>query len=374
MIQALKDDFDLTLLTWRHFSAEVLNRFQGTNIRDSDLKVLRPNPIVRTIINLDRDYGSIQPIAYLMRVIHAIRKNYDLVIGSGTEEMDLGGAGLVYIHFPHLARFWSQYRDCEGLTLWAKLRAMIGGATRPWIVIADYSIKRFRAATLVVNSDWTAEKVRSFYELPTTTLYPPAIRSQDCREWAKRENGFLCLGRITPFKRMDAVISILGQVRLGQPDLTLHLVGVRTEHPGYRGYDRKLDDLINANREWITLHEYMAREELSKLMGRMRYGIHANRDEHFGIAPAEMMASGCIVFVHNSGGQVEIVGEDPRLCFDADEDAIEKIASVVAAPALQASILASLAPRRSMFSPEKFMQGLRTIVDRAIERSGLSVN
>jgi len=93
------------------------------------------------------------------------------------------------------------------------------------------------------------------------------------------------------------------------------------------------------------------------------YGIHANRDEHFGIAPAEMMASGCIVFVHNGGGQVEIMGRDLRLCYQTDKAAVEKILGIVNSATLQAAILDS-PPRRTMFSTAAFMGGLRNLADR----------
>jgi glycosyltransferase involved in cell wall biosynthesis len=364
MVHALKDDFDLTILTWESVDVEALNRFHGTAIKDSEITILKPNVIVRALLNLDRDYGSIQPVAYLMRMTHAIRKNYDLVIASGTEEMDLGGTGLVYVHFPHLARFWSKYHGCEGLPLWSKLLAIARGETRPWMILAGYSVERLKRATFLVNSDWTGDKVRRHYELSATTLYPPATASSNCREWDKRENAFLCIGRLTPAKRMDAVISIIRYVREVQPDLKLHLIGPRAEHPNYRDYYRTLHDLVHANRKWVSLHENVTREELFELMGRMRYGIHSNRDEHFGIAPAELMASGCIVFVHNSGGQVEIVGRDPRLCYYTDEEAVTKIARVTGSPSLQASILDSLTPRQRMFRPDEFMRGLRAIVDR----------
>jgi glycosyltransferase involved in cell wall biosynthesis len=366
IVQALKDDFDLTILTWKSIDFGALNRFQGTALRDSEITILKPNAIVRAVLNLDRDYGSIQPVAYLMRMTHAIRKNYDLVIASGTEEMDLGGTGLVYVHFPDLARFWSRYHDCEGLPLWSKLLAIAKGKTRPWMIMAGYSVRRLKEATLLVNSDWTGDIVRRFYKLSATTLYPPATAGSNCREWDKRENEFLCIGRFTPAKRMDAVISILGYVREQQPDLKLHLVGLRAEQPDCRDYDRKLHELVHMNREWVSLHENVTRAELFELMGRMRYGIHANRDEHFGIAPDEMMVSGCIVFVHNSGGQVEIVDRDPRLCYDTDTEAVTKIARVAGSPVLQASILDSLATRQRMFRPEEFMRRLRAIVDRMI--------
>jgi len=105
-------------------------------------------------------------------------------------------------------------------------------------------------------------------------------------------------------------------------------------------------------------------------MGRIRYGIHANRDEHFGIAPAEMMASGCIVFVHNSGGQVEIIGRDLRLCYQTDKAAVEKILGIVNSATLQAAILDSPAPRRTMFRTAAFMGGLRNLARRPYDGIG----
>ena len=43
-------------------------------------------------------------------------------------------------------------------------------------------------------------------------------------------------------------------------------------------------------------------------MATHRYGIHGMREEHFGMAPAEMARAGAIVWVPRGGGQTEIVG------------------------------------------------------------------
>lgn len=189
------------------------------------------------------------------------------------------------------------------------------------------------------------------------------MSSARCCEWERRENAFLCIG-IGPQKRMPTVISILRRVREEHPDLTLHLVGRLSREPGHGRYNHSLLDLVYANRDWVRLHQDLPRDQLLELMGRIRYGIHAKPDEHFGIAPAELMTSGCIVFVHQSGGQVEIVGRDPRLCYLNDEEAIEKIATVVNSPVLQSALLNSLAPLRAMFSTAEFMLGMRSVVER----------
>ena len=56
------------------------------------------------------------------------------------------------------------------------------------------------------------------------------------------------------------------------------------------------------------------------------------REEHFGMAPAEMVRAGMIVWVPNGGGQVEIVGNDPRLVYESDEQAIDQIVQVLGNP------------------------------------------
>ena len=51
-----------------------------------------------------------------------------------------------------------------------------------------------------------------------------------------------------------------------------------------------------------------SRDEVRALMATHRYGIHGMREEHFGMAPAELARAGCIVWVPRGGGQMEIVG------------------------------------------------------------------
>ena len=52
-------------------------------------------------------------------------------------------------------------------------------------------------------------------------------------------------------------------------------------------------------------------------MASHRYGIHGMREEHFGMAPAELARAGAIVWVPRGGGQMEIVGHEPALMFDS---------------------------------------------------------
>ena len=86
------------------------------------------------------------------------------------------------------------------------------------------------------------------------------------------------------------------------------------------------------------------------------------------MAPAEMVRAGCIVWVPNGGGQVEIVA-DARLTYDSVEDAIAKIVRTLREPGQEAALRAHLAARAPLFSPEQFMRGVRAAVLDAKEGS-----
>jgi glycosyltransferase involved in cell wall biosynthesis len=93
-----------------------------------------------------------------------------------------------------------------------------------------------------------------------------------------------------------------------------------------------------------------------------RYGIHGMREEHFGMAPAEMVRAGMIVWVPDGGGQVEIVGDAPSLRFATDDDAVDAILSVIDHPDEEARLREHLAVRGERFSTERFTAAVRDIV------------
>ncbi len=206
------------------------------------------------------------------------------------------------------------------------------------------------------------------YGVRSTTLYPPVSGGVTGMEWNCRQNSFLASGRFNQQKRLEWIVKVLKEVRLAVPDLTLHLVG--TIEPRFDGlrYYREIKEIIAQNADWVTLHEDLSRDKLTELTGSVRYGIHAQVDEHFGIAPAEALLAGCIPFVHDSGGQVEI-SADKRLCFSSEEDAVRKIRAVLQDEELQHAILRSLEPRRQMFTTAQFVDGFRAAARDAMARS-----
>jgi len=140
----------------------------------------------------------------------------------------------------------------------------------------------------------------------------------------------------------------------------LHLVGTNDD----ARYYRRIVERIRAAGDWVQLHENLSRAELATLVGGVRYGIHGMREEHFGMAPAEMVRAGCIVWVPAGGGQVEIVG-DARLTYGSIEEGVAKITRTLGDAEEQTRLRQHLAARAPLFSAERFMQQVRAAVAEA---------
>ena len=360
ILEALKEDYSVSLLTWKPPDFEQINRFYGSSLKTSDFENIRcVNPAVRAIINLDPDVGSFQKVAYLLRVCRRIKDNYDVIM-TADNEIDFGRRGIQYFHYPYMHDKVTPLLDAS----WhRKIWEALLGNYRPWMLFSGFSYLRMKENLTLVNSDWTGRKVKESYGIEPITVYPPVPGMFPDVPWEERENGFVCLGRFHPCKKFERAIEIVRRVRArGKNDIHIHLIGSKAYEPEGAGYYEKLKKIAEANSSWISLDENLSREELVALLSRHRYGIHALEKEHFGIAVAEILRAGCIVFVPNDGGQVEIVGGDERLVYESEEAAAQKIIRVMSNPEEQNSICAYLSPRREMFSTESFMCDIQRIV------------
>lgn len=359
-MEALINDYQVSLLTWRLPDFEGINRILGTSLSSSIITVYSINPVLRKIIDLDPDPESFQKLAYLMRVCKKISRDYDVII-SADNELDFGRRGILYLHYPYL--HGKLRSDIDRLPWHRKLRdILLNGQYRPWMLISGFSFDRMKNNLTLVNSEWTGDRVRKFYGIEAKTVYPPVAGDFPDEAWEDKENGFVCIGRICPGKKFHTIIEILSTVKSKVPDIHLHIIGAFSTRREDREYHRQLTNLVRGNSSWVFLHENLSRRELVRLASIHRYGIHANIDEHFGIAVAEMLKAGCIVFTHDSGGQVEIVGGDERLVYRDKEEAVEKIMHVVNNPDVQSSIFSHLRSRKELFSTERFMSQIQEIV------------
>ena len=375
-LEALKADYEVTLLTVEEeLDFQEINKYFGTGLSSEEINVefLDPHPIreirylLRKIIEIlpfETEFLRLKNVLidwYLAR----LDDRYDLVV-STLGESAYQGASIDYVHYP--SDYVYYYLDEESGSNYGPY--MTGNNEIPFYFLYDalvnylfpYEKYRTRDKTTLVNSNWTGRKIKKAYGVDYKVLYPP-VKTGDFNPppWNEKESGFIALGRIEREKRVLRSMEIIDELS-DSYDIHLHLVGEIK--------DREYGEIVRKKAESspaISLEGRVSRKRLIELIEGHKFGIHGMPAEHFGIAVAEMVAGGCIPFLPDDGGQVEIVEENPDLLYSDKDEAVEKISRMLDDPQLQKKTLRRLAGRAEEFSAERFRGKMREFVARKLD-------
>jgi glycosyltransferase involved in cell wall biosynthesis len=353
MIQALCEVHSVSVLTWAEVDFEAVDRHFGTDLKDRRIVRLRPPRALRAAVDALSRGADLLKSSLLLRHAKRRARAYGAVM-TANNEADLGRRGLQYVHYPRYLR----PRPRVDLK-WFHVPPLLAAYYRLCDALADFSFERMRANLTCVNSAWTGRLFERLHGVRPLVLHPPAAQSGSRLPWEARQDGFLCLGRLAPEKEIERVIGILDRVRADFPRIRLHVVGGH----GPAHYEQRIAELVRGRAGWASLELDAPRRALDALLGTCRYGLHGMRDEHFGMAAAEMVAAGMIVFLPDGGGQVEIVGGDRSFLFASDDEAVAMISATLASADEQRRRLAALAGAREQRAPGRFMERVRALFE-----------
>ena len=195
ILEALRADHHLSLLTWEAPDFAALDAFFGTSLASAGIEVRRarswlPAPLRRGPTARQLRHWALQAEARLQRDV-------DLLMAA-EEESDLGGHGIQYLHFPRL-RYVDPATSAAGPAARRFGHALYRRAAAR---ATGFSLARMRRNVTIVNSDWTGAEVKRLHGIETTTIHPPAVGPFARVAWAEREDGFVAIGRIVPEKRL----------------------------------------------------------------------------------------------------------------------------------------------------------------------------
>ena len=368
ILEALAREFDLTHLCTVPPDLPAVDAWFGSNLSGLTWKTVRPSSFERWLVRCIPGEGAFHEVNYVLRCAKRIAPEFDVTFACCDMEADVGAPGIQYLHYPYFGdRPWRRWLPGDAAPL-RLAGALLAGRTDPWMAISGYDVERSRRNLTLTNSHWTARRISALLDIESTVVYPPALGRFPEAAWETRADGFVSIGQLERGKRFDWIIDTMALVHRQWPAVQLHLCC----HQDPRWVEAKIVHLVERKvREangWVHLHWNLSRVALGELLSRNRYGIHAKFEEHFGMAPAEIASSGALPFVHDSGGQVEIVGHDPRLCFDTPEDAATKILDVMRNPALQDELRAQVSTRAEQFAPKTFQKQIVEQVHGFLER------
>lgn len=209
------------------------------------------------------------------------------------------------------------------------------------------------------NSQWTSNHLLDRFRIRSSgIIYPPVQVGYVSTDPSTRDPfQFVCLGRVSPEKKIENVISILERVRRVFPKVRLVIAGGM----GRDAYSQKIRGLVQSNSDWIEAPGFLNGSEKEALFAESTYGIHGCEGEAFGIAVAEQIVAGCIPIVPAKGGTGELV---PVLaCKYNDEDqAVIRILDLLNSAPLRLECHRQLTERAAAFGPEGFVDRIREIV------------
>ena len=368
-IEALKKDYEVSLITAGNVDLDKLNRFYGTSVRSNEVRIHQSSifPFLQKLTWGDALRGTLY-----QQFCRKIANKFDVLIST----YNLCDFGVPAIHC--LADFsWDEQIRVNLDPTPTGLRSLFHRNSFPRkaylsmvkILSRPSGQDLFAGEDLILaNSQWASGIMKEKYGTDVEVLYPPVFAEFPKIPPEEKELGFVCIGRISPEKRIERILNILKGIRDRGHNIHLHMIGGIDGGP----YGKNIRRLCYRHREWIIDEGSCFGEKKQRLLTGHKFGIHARQAEPFGISVAEMVKAGCIVFTPSEGGQAEIVNHH-SLLYDSVEDAINKIDAVLQQPNLQSEMWEHLARQAKNFSTERFMSGFKEVVNQFLRDTRNSV-
>jgi len=259
IIETIQNKHDVTIISLISPDIGSLNDWFDTDV-STDVSLMSPPPLIQRIFQ-EIDRCHLLKTSFLSNFVQSYMDNYDLIISS-YNEMSIPTNSVQYLDAPQ----YQKWRSHES-PLWIKPYNAVCS------LIESYSPDAIMSNTIIANSKWTANKVNQTYREPDYIVYPPVDTNDIYRSpWQDRENGFLCIGRVSPVKKQLRCIEILNSLRNYGHDVHLHIVGP----VGNQEYAEKVKSRAKKY-DYIHFDGELSRSEILEMIATHRLGYTGSR-------------------------------------------------------------------------------------------------
>lgn len=196
---------------------------------------------------------------------------------------------ICYCHSP-MRYIWDlTFQYLEAANLQGGLKSFFIRAIFHYIRTWD-AVSAMRVNEFVANSQYIARRIKKCYNRDATVIYPP-VDVENFSINDKKENYFITISRLVPYKRIDLLVHAFNELKL-----PLIIIG--------EGPDKKrLKEIAHKN---VHLLGYIPVAEMKEYLSKARAFVFS-AEEDFGIVNVEAQACGVPVIAYGRGGALESV-------------------------------------------------------------------
>ncbi len=205
---------------------------------------------------------------------------------------------LTYPHQLHLCYCFTPMRYAWDFT--DDYTSTLGNAKKLCARLVLRSLRKWDIASLnrvdhfAAISHYIAERIKRIYGREAEVIYPPVDTERIALE-ENKENYFLTVSRMVPYKKMDLIVETFSQFQ----DKKLIVIGDGPE----------MQKVKNKAKKNIEILGYKPDAVVKQYLQKARGFIFA-AEEDFGIAPVEAQAAGTPVIAFGKGGARETIIEN----------------------------------------------------------------
>lgn len=221
---------------------------------------------------------------------------------------------LWYVHSP-IREIWDLYRYTKQNIVPFRSRFIFD----LWVFYNRYLNRRYvkYVEKLVCNSENTRKRIKKYLNRDAKVINPPIEVSKF--KYKKTGGFWLSVNRLLAMKRVDIQIEAFKRL----PKEKLVIVGSYEKASHFQKYANHLKKIRPQN---VEIKSWIGFQELINLYSECKGFITTSKDEDFGMAPIEAMASGKPVIAPNEGGYKETIlnGKTGILIDNIDENKLMK--------------------------------------------------